>query len=150
MTTQYAGRHRTISPLDIKGITLPGAITVTNVAAGTVGATLFLTLGTVDGNVTTFTIDAEGQAALAAALPRPSWLWGVILSALALQPLVDDLTARIQALGAERDDLIILVNFMAADDYYTDEDIALAVERPWKYESVLTEAKAALTGRDES
>ena len=43
----------------------------------------------------------------------------------------------------ERDDLILLVAYMASEDY-TTEDIALAVERPWKYVDVLAEAKAAL------
>jgi len=48
-----------------------------------------------------------------------------------------------------RDDLIILTDWMAGDDYsdgsnYSARDIADAVERPWKYRDELAEAKAAL------
>ena len=45
------------------------------------------------------------------------------------------------------DDLIILVDFMAGDDYSVGE-LADAVAKPWKYADVLSVAKAALTGRD--
>ena len=45
------------------------------------------------------------------------------------------------------DDLIILIDFMAGDDYSVGE-LADAVAKPWKYADVLAEAKAALTGRE--
>ena len=70
------------------------------------------------------------------------------MSTFPLQPLVDDLTARIQALGAERDDLIILADFMADTAGATAREVADAVAKPWKFADVLAEAKAALTGRD--
>ena len=44
------------------------------------------------------------------------------------------------------DDLIILIDFMAGDDYSVGE-LADAVAKPWKFADVLVEAKAALTGR---
>jgi len=68
------------------------------------------------------------------------------MSALTTQAVlatVDSAIEAIETLKADRDDLVILVAFMASEDY-TTEDIALAVERPWKYADVLAEAKAAL------
>ena len=56
---------------------------------------------------------------------------------------VDSAIRAIETLKADRDDLVILVAYMASEDY-TTEDIALAVERPWKYVDVLADAKAAL------
>ena len=47
------------------------------------------------------------------------------------------------------DDLIILIDFMAQNDYSVGE-LADAVAKPWKYADVIVEAKAALTGRDAS
>ena len=47
------------------------------------------------------------------------------------------------------EDLIILVDFMAGDDYSVGE-LADAVAKPWKFADVLVEAKAALTGREQS
>ena len=44
------------------------------------------------------------------------------------------------------DDLIILIDFMAQNDYSVGE-LADAVAKPWKYAGELVEAKAALTGR---
>ena len=43
------------------------------------------------------------------------------------------------------DDLVILVAYMAAEGY-TSNDIAYAVEKPWKHADVLADAKAALAG----
>ena len=39
-----------------------------------------------------------------------------------------------------RDDLVLLTAYMA-DHNYTASDIAYAVEKPWKYEEVLEEAR---------
>ena len=47
----------------------------------------------------------------------------------------------------DHEDLIILIDFMAGDDYSVGE-LADAVAKPWKYADVLTVAKAALTGRE--
>ena len=49
----------------------------------------------------------------------------------------------IDDLAAARDDLVILVAYMA-ENLYTAHDIAYAVEKPHKYADVLAEAKAAL------
>ena len=49
----------------------------------------------------------------------------------------------IDDLAAARDDLVILVAYMA-ENLYTAHDIAYAVEKPWKHADVLAEAKAAL------
>jgi hypothetical protein len=51
----------------------------------------------------------------------------------------------IDDLAAARDDLVILVAYMAAEDF-SAQDIAYAVEKPHKYADVLAEAKAALAG----
>jgi len=40
------------------------------------------------------------------------------------------------------EELVILTAYMAAEDY-TAEDVAYAVEKPWKYVGVLAEARAA-------
>ena len=47
------------------------------------------------------------------------------------------------------DDLVLLTAWMAAEGY-TPNDIAYAVEKPWKWAEELVQAKAALTGRDAS
>ena len=52
----------------------------------------------------------------------------------------------VTALVLARDDLIILIDFMAGDNYSVDE-LAIAVAKPWKYTDVLEQAKADLTGR---
>jgi len=57
---------------------------------------------------------------------------------------VDRAIRAIETLKADRDDLVILVAFMASEDY-TSNDIAYAVEKPWKYEATLAAAKAAIT-----
>ena len=49
----------------------------------------------------------------------------------------------IDDLAAARDDLVILVAYMASEDY-TAHDIAYAVEKPWKYTDILAEAKDLL------
>jgi len=53
------------------------------------------------------------------------------------------------ALNVSHEDLVILIDFMAGDDYSVGE-LADAVAKPWKYTDVLAQAKAALTGRDAS
>ena len=52
----------------------------------------------------------------------------------------------IRGLVTDRDDLVILVDWMVVEDYTADQ-IADAVRKPWKFADVLVEAKAALTGR---
>ena len=42
------------------------------------------------------------------------------------------------------EDLALLIRHMADSGDYTVDDLAYAVEKPWKYESVLTEAREAL------
>ena len=70
-------------------------------------------------------MSALGGLFLAAALAAPS----DAVSPLPLQALVDDLTTRIQALGAERDDLIILTDYMADEGGHTAREVADAVAR---------------------
>lgn len=43
-------------------------------------------------------------------------------------------------------DLIILSSWMAHQDY-TADDVAYAIEKPWKYRFELKQAKDELTGR---
>lgn len=62
--------------------------------------------------------------------------------------LIKDVHA-LDAVRIARNDLVILTSFMAGDGYSAN-DIAYAVERPWKFVDVLAEAKAALMGRDTS
>jgi hypothetical protein len=67
----------------------------------------------------------------------------------AILATVDEAIKAIETLKAERADLVILVAFMAGDDYsdgsnYSAGDIAYAVEKPWKFAGVLAEAKAEL------
>lgn len=45
-------------------------------------------------------------------------------------------------------DLALMIRYMADSGDYTVDDLAYAVEKPWKYVDVLAEALAALTGRD--
>ena len=42
------------------------------------------------------------------------------------------------------EDLAFLIRHMADSGDYSTDDLAYAVEKPWKYESVLDEARAAL------
>jgi hypothetical protein len=42
------------------------------------------------------------------------------------------------------EDLAVLIRHMADSGDYSTDDLAYAVEKPWKYESVLDEARAAL------
>jgi hypothetical protein len=49
----------------------------------------------------------------------------------------------IDDLAAARDDLVILVAYMAAE-CFSAQDIAYAVEKPWKYTDILAEAKDLL------
>ena len=58
-----------------------------------------------------------------------------------------DLDASSRGTFISHDDLIILVDFMAQNDYSVGE-LADAVAKPWKYAGELVEAKAALTGRE--
>jgi hypothetical protein len=56
---------------------------------------------------------------------------------------VDSAIRAIETLKADRADLVILVAYMAAEGY-TSNDIAYAVEKPWKHADVLADAKAAI------
>jgi len=64
------------------------------------------------------------------------------VSTLPLQELVDEMVVQIVEAATRRNDLTILVAYMA-EEHYTTRDIAYAVEKPHKYADVLTEAKAA-------
>ena len=55
-------------------------------------------------------------------------------------------TEAVAELVLARDDLIILTAHMAERGYVSNE-IAYAVEKPWKFADVLADAKADLTGR---
>ena len=70
-------------------------------------------------------------------MSAPTTLVGIATAA------VDRAIRAIETLKADRDDLVILVAFMAAE-YFSAQDIAYAVEKPHKYLNVLAEAKAAL------
>jgi len=45
------------------------------------------------------------------------------------------------------EDLAVLIRYMADSGDYAVDDIAYAVEKPWKYTSVLAEALTALAGK---
>ena len=64
------------------------------------------------------------------------------MSTLPLQELVDEMVAQIVKAAEARNDLTILVAYMAAEDF-SAQDIAYAVEKPRKYADVLADAKAA-------
>ena len=64
------------------------------------------------------------------------------MSTLPLQELVDEMVAQIVKAAEARNDLTILVAYMAAE-YFSAQDIAYAVEKPHKYADVLADAKAA-------
>ena len=64
------------------------------------------------------------------------------MSTLPLQELVDEMVAQIVKAAEARNDLTILVAYMA-EEHYTRRDIAYAVEKPRKYADVLADAKAA-------
>ena len=69
------------------------------------------------------------------------------MSGVALaEVLVDRLIKDIQARATDRQDLIILVDWMHGDGFSTGQ-IADAVRKPWHYEDELAQAKAELTGR---
>jgi hypothetical protein len=72
-------------------------------------------------------------------MSAPTTLAGIATAA------VDHAAGLIKALVDDRDDLVILVAYMAAE-YFSAQDIAYAVEKPWKYANVLAEAKVALAG----
>ena len=67
----------------------------------------------------------------------------IALTTQAVLATVDSAIEAIETLKADRADLVILVAYMAAEGY-TSNDIAYAVEKPWKHADVLAEAKAAL------
>ena len=67
----------------------------------------------------------------------------IALTTQAVLATVDSAIEAIETLKADRDDLVILVAYMA-EEYYSAHDIAYAVEKPWKHADVLAEAKAAL------
>ena len=68
----------------------------------------------------------------------------IALTTQAVLATVDSAIEAIETLKADRADLVILVAYMAAEGY-TSNDIAYAVEKPWKYEATLAAAKAAIT-----
>ena len=71
------------------------------------------------------------------------------MAGLVFRPRGDlDASSRGTFIIISHDDLIILIDFMAGDDYSVGE-LADAVAKPWKYADVLTVAKAALTGREQ-
>jgi hypothetical protein len=82
----------------------------------------------------------ELMAERRANLPASDWKSTAVSVADSLDPIVD------QSLFAG-EDLAVLIRYMADSGDYTVDDLAYAVEKPWKYESVLAEAKADLTGR---
>jgi len=59
------------------------------------------------------------------------------------QATVDKAIKAIETLRTEREDLVLLVDYMAENDWPA-KDIAYAVEKPHKYLNVLAEAQAAL------
>ena len=59
---------------------------------------------------------------------------------------VDKAISAIETLKAERADLVILVTYMALNDY-DPRQIAYAVEKPWKHTGELAEAKAELAAQ---
>lgn len=63
--------------------------------------------------------------------------------------LLDTLTARIAEAATDREDLILLVDYMVGETYNPSE-IADAVRKPWQWREELAQAKADLTGRDAS
>jgi hypothetical protein len=65
------------------------------------------------------------------------------MSTLPLQELVDEMVVQIVTAAEARNDLTILVAYMA-EEHYTPRDIAYAVEKPAKFADVLAEAKAAI------